>query len=136
MPEADSSNLSNVPSLPMADPQVVESKDNPTGFNDGDTLVLPIREQLKLYDCSRGEHAAIWYKFKRFETLALLNLYHYQHELVKLEDEITHQHDTSEMMVQPGVMTNNERRKLRELLQEYCQWHLRPYFYFFYSLRL
>lgn len=44
-------------------------------------------EQI-LFDFSRGLHSEVWYKFKRFETLSLLNLYHYQDKLVKLDKKI------------------------------------------------
>lgn len=41
-----------------------------------------------MIDCCLGAHPKVWYKFKRFEYLSLLNLYYYQHELVSLDAEI------------------------------------------------
>jgi hypothetical protein len=42
----------------------------------------------QLYKCSRGEYPALWYQFKRFETLGLLDLYLYQDALVQLQSKI------------------------------------------------
>jgi hypothetical protein len=65
----------------------------------------------KLYNCSRGLfNAQIWYQFKRFETLCLLNLYHYQHELVKLQEKI----DNAK-----GDLEEEDIQNLRRLLREY-----------------
>ena len=38
-------------------------------------------------DCCLGAHKEVWYKFKRFEDLSLLNLYYYQHQLVLLDKQ-------------------------------------------------
>jgi len=64
----------------------------------------------KLFDFSRGLYPEVWYKFKRFETLSLLNLYNYQHELVQLDKKIN---DAK------GGMNDNDVANLRRLLQEY-----------------
>lgn len=42
----------------------------------------------KLYDFARGLYPEAWYMFKRFETLSLFNIYHYQHDLVQLNQKI------------------------------------------------
>jgi hypothetical protein len=44
--------------------------------------------QQELSECACGSYPEVWYQFKRFETLGLLNLYHYQDQLVNLEQQI------------------------------------------------
>jgi hypothetical protein len=51
-------------------------------------VVEGLKKEQKLFDFSRGLHPEVWYKFKRFETLSLLNLYNYQDKLVKLDKQI------------------------------------------------
>lgn len=74
--------------------------------------VAGMKKQQALFHCSRGEHKELWYKFKRFETLSLLNLYYYQHELISLESKIW---STS------GVMSSSDVSKMRSLLNKYCK---------------
>jgi hypothetical protein len=71
---------------------------------------LPNEGQRELYNCARGEYDEVWYKFKRFETLNLLNLYHYQHQLVTLEEKIYENR---------GVMTSADMELLRLLMKDY-----------------
>ncbi|KAL9097335.1 MAG: hypothetical protein Q9165_000762 [Trypethelium subeluteriae] len=68
--------------------------------------------QKTLQQCAFGHYPEIWYKFKRFETLSLLNLYHYQQELVGLEKSI---------MRNKGVMSRDERNCLRIVLKDYYE---------------
>ena len=68
-------------------------------------------QQTTLRQCAFGQYPEIWYKFKRFETLSLLNLYHYQQELVELEKSI---------LRNKGVMSRDERNCLRVVLKDYC----------------
>jgi hypothetical protein len=78
--------------------------------------------QRVLFECSKGTHKPLWYKFKRFESLALLNLYHYQHELTLLEADISNFRpaDSAEADERgPGVMTGEQIHKMRRLLKEY-----------------
>jgi hypothetical protein len=72
---------------------------------------IPAEKQETLRRYAFGHHPEIWYKFKRFETLALINLYHYQHELVQMEKAI---------LLKKGVMNRDERNCLRILLKDYC----------------
>lgn len=68
-------------------------------------------QQETLHRYAFGHHPEIWYKFKRFETLALINLYHHQHDLIQLEKTI---------LQKKGVMTRDERNCLRVVLKDYC----------------
>ena len=68
------------------------------------------KDQEILRLCAIGQHPELWYKFKRFETLSLLNLYNYQHELVQLEKRI---------MAKRGVMNTEERHLLSVMLKDY-----------------
>ena len=68
-------------------------------------------QQETLHRYAFGHHPEIWYKFKRFETLALINLYHHQHDLIQLEKTI---------LQKKGVMTRDERNCLRVILKDYC----------------
>ncbi|KIW32822.1 uncharacterized protein PV07_04340 [Cladophialophora immunda] len=70
-----------------------------------------------LFKCSRGEYPELWYKFKRFETLNLLNLYHYQHELIQLESKIYRPENTD----LPGSVDGNMVTEMRRLLREYYE---------------
>lgn len=45
----------------------------------------PQSVQTQLYNFLQGDNTEIWYKFKHFESLPLLNLYHDQYELVQFE---------------------------------------------------
>jgi hypothetical protein len=73
-------------------------------------------QQKTLYKCTQGEFPELWYKFKRFESLNLLNLYHYQHDLVKFQSSLR----------LTGVMDIKERQLLRYLMKEYRKFHLSP----------
>ncbi|KXX73044.1 hypothetical protein MMYC01_210089 [Madurella mycetomatis] len=66
--------------------------------------------EKKLLDCARGVYDAPWYKFRRFETLGLLNLYHYQDRLVRFEKDITGRR---------GHMDAEDAAELSTLLREY-----------------
>lgn len=60
----------------------------------------------------RGESPCLWYKFKRFESLSLLNLYHLQDQLVGLDQAIGRQ---------SGEVSPKQTAQLRTLLNEYRQ---------------
>jgi hypothetical protein len=68
--------------------------------------------QKTLRQCAFGHYPEKWYKFKRFESLSLLNLYHYQQELVEFEKCISQR---------KGVMTRDERNCLRIMMKDYCK---------------
>jgi hypothetical protein len=74
--------------------------------------------QHKLYDCASGTYPEVWYKFKRFETLSLLNLYHFQHELVNLEKKII---GDSFNKISGVFEDSKDRDLLRTLLNDYCK---------------
>lgn len=85
-----------------------------------------IQSQVELYKCSRGQYPELWYKFKRFETLGLLNIYHYQHELIQLEKEIDKAEEQSRdkkdfQVKHPGVLTSIQLGRMRRLMKEYCE---------------
>ncbi|KAK3297416.1 uncharacterized protein B0H64DRAFT_440882 [Chaetomium fimeti] len=63
-----------------------------------------------LFKFVRGESPCLWYKFKRFESLSLLNLYHLQDELVGLDQAIGRR---------GGEVTPKQTAQLRTLLKEY-----------------
>jgi len=63
-----------------------------------------------LFGFARGESPCLWYKFKRFESLSLLNLYHLQDELVTEDEKISKS---------GGDVTREQILKLRSLLKEY-----------------
>ena len=65
----------------------------------------------ELWEASLGQEPELWYKFKRFESLALFNLFLYQDQLVELQGDI----DEAE-----GRLNADQRTKLRLLLKEYC----------------
>ncbi|KAK3349040.1 hypothetical protein B0T25DRAFT_547046 [Lasiosphaeria hispida] len=67
------------------------------------------REQ-KLFHCARGLYDAAWYKFRRFETLSLLSLYHYQDKLVQVEKKINEDR---------GQMTEEDISNLATMLRNY-----------------
>ena len=68
-----------------------------------------------LFSHTRGKNSKTWFTFKRFEGLCLLNLYHVQHELIELEENIS---------TSGGLMTRNDNRNLRDLLNDYRKHHL------------
>lgn len=77
---------------------------------------LPSTAQQKtLFKCSQGEFQDVWYIFKRFESLALLNLHHYQHELAELEKDVINDNE------EPGgcFRDSSQRKRLRKLLKDY-----------------
>jgi len=78
-------------------------------------ILDPTKSRI-LYECARGEIPGIRNKFKRFETLSLLSLYHYQDELVRLEVEISSQ---------KGFTTQTQLTKCRDLLKDYHEAILR-----------
>jgi hypothetical protein len=78
-----------------------------------DSLTPNTNQQHSLFECARGTYPEVWYKFKRFETLSLFNLYHYQHELIELEKKITKKD------VAAGRMDPEDRELLKRLLKEY-----------------
>jgi hypothetical protein len=68
-----------------------------------------------MWDCARGLYPQVWYKFKRFETLSLLNLYHYQDKLVQLDKKISEAR---------GDMKDEDITNLARLLREYRRFSL------------
>ena len=78
-----------------------------------DSLTPNMNQQHSLFEIARGTYPEVWYKFKRFETLSLFNLYHYQHELIELEKRITKKD------VAVGRMDPDDRELLKRLLKEY-----------------
>jgi hypothetical protein len=64
----------------------------------------------QLYKCSRGEYPALWYQFKRFETLGLLDLYLYQDALVQLQSTIDEA---------GGACSDSDIESLHTLLHKY-----------------
>jgi hypothetical protein len=91
-----SSGDGTIESAPMA----VEDK----SWSEGST-----KDQI-LLNFSRGQYAQLSYKFKRFETLALLNLYNYQHKLVELDKKAN-----------GGKMDEQDANELARLFREYCK---------------
>lgn len=75
-------------------------------------------KEQKLFYCARGLYSPAWYKFRRFETLSLLNLYHHQDKLVQIEKRI----ETNR-----GQMTADEVDELGKTLQEYCKLFMHPH---------
>lgn len=63
-----------------------------------------------MWDFVRGLYPDMWYKFKRFESLSLLNLYHYQDKLIQLEKKISEAR---------GEMVEDDITNLANLLREY-----------------
>jgi hypothetical protein len=78
-----------------------------------DSFTPNMHQQHSLFECARGTYPEVWYKFKRFETLSLFNLYHYQHELIELEKKITKKD------VAVGRADPDDRELLKRLLKEY-----------------
>jgi hypothetical protein len=75
----------------------------------------------RLFGLARGECPELWYKFKRFETLSLLNLYHYQHELIELESKIYSPKRDKKASTKPGAHDGATVVEMRRLLREYCE---------------
>jgi hypothetical protein len=73
-------------------------------------VVEGLKKEQKLFDFSRGFHPEVWYKFKRFETLSLLNLYNYQDKLVILDKKINEKE---------GDLSEEDSATLAKLLREY-----------------
>lgn len=63
-----------------------------------------------LFNIASGKFEDVWCKFKRFDHLSLLNLYHYQDRLVQLDSKI---HGDG------GNITKNQVEELARLLREY-----------------
>jgi hypothetical protein len=78
-------------------------------------IVEGLKKEQKLFDFSRGLHPEVWYKFKRFETLSLLNLYNYQDKLVILDKKIS---------MAGGDLPGKDSAELSRLLREYRKWHV------------
>lgn len=74
--------------------------------------------QLELSKCACGSYPEVWYQFKRFETLGLLNLYHLQDQVVGLEKRIigNGSDKTAGILADPG-----DRDTLRNILKDYCK---------------
>ena len=116
-----SSSMDNISSFSTSDqparhvhgPDIAHSRSSTEGPSVSLLSPLPTHTQQALLECSRGAHPKLWYKFKRFETMSLLNLYHYQHELIELEQKIT------KRAIIPGIMEPGDRERLRKLLKEY-----------------
>jgi hypothetical protein len=66
----------------------------------------------KMWDFSHGEKPELWYKFKRFETLGLHNLYLLQDQLVRFQRDLDWR---------GGEMTKKDSSTLRNLIKEYCK---------------
>jgi hypothetical protein len=81
----------------------------------------------KLYAFARGScDPDACYLFKRSETLSLFTIYHYQHELVQLNQKVaSYEKDCSESDGGQSDNTKEEREKdiknVRNLLREYCK---------------
>jgi hypothetical protein len=81
----------------------------------------------KLYAFARGScDPDACYLFKRFETLSLFNIYHYQHELVQLNQKVaSYEKGCSESDGGQSDNTKDERgediKNVRNLLREYCK---------------
>jgi hypothetical protein len=88
---------SNIP----ADAQIAQEVRNPE---------IDVGLATKLWKCMRGDYPCLWYQLKRFESLSLLNLYHYQQEIVNQEMEITKK---------GRGMFIEECARLRVLMKEY-----------------
>jgi hypothetical protein len=70
-----------------------------------------------LYNCSIGEYPCLWYKFRRFESLSLFNLYLLQDRIVQFENRVRHSAE------RPFRMSDDEISKQNELLKEYRKSH-------------
>jgi hypothetical protein len=66
----------------------------------------------KMWDFSHGEKPELWYKFKRFETLGLHNLYLLQDQLVRFQRDLDWR---------GGKMTKKDSSTLGNLIKEYCK---------------
>lgn len=69
-----------------------------------------------IVDCCLGAHPKVWYKFKRFECLSLLNLYYYQHELIRLDNRIF---GTPDVPKDFTALDREEWLELRSMIKEY-----------------
>jgi hypothetical protein len=83
---------------------------------DNRTTILQIDEgasrDQKLFNCARGLYDDVWCKFRRFETLGLLSLHHYQDRLVQMEKKINEA---------KGEMSSADVTELATMLREYCE---------------
>ncbi|KAK0635832.1 hypothetical protein B0T17DRAFT_517386 [Bombardia bombarda] len=66
----------------------------------------------RLFQMAQGMYEPAWYKFKRFDSLQLLNLYHYQHKLVVFDEKISQNQ---------GKMSEEEITTMAALLKEYYE---------------
>lgn len=66
-----------------------------------------------LYDCSIGEYPCLWYKFRRFESLSLFNIYLLQDRIVKFEMYVRRR------CVYGGTLSDDDIEKQNHLLKEY-----------------
>ena len=73
---------------------------------------LAVKWPKEFWHASRGRYPELWYKFKRFESPALLNLYLYQDELVQLQQDSDRK---------DGSMLIEQRTSLRALIKDYCK---------------
>ncbi|MCJ1394151.1 hypothetical protein MMC18_007029 [Xylographa bjoerkii] len=93
-----------VPELPASQPAPQPSATT--------TSASTVESSVSFWEVSRGAKPELWYKFKRFESLALLNLYLYQDELVSLQRDIDYKN---------GEMLIEQRTRLRTLTKEYYE---------------
>lgn len=80
------------------------------------TQRLENSEHEVMVNCCLGAYPEVWYKFKRFECLSLLNLYYYQHELVSLDEEIF---GTPNATHEWKPLDSTELLNLRTVIKEY-----------------
>jgi hypothetical protein len=115
----DDNELEQINLHDFADIQVLEGphalNNSPASIERGEKFpLIKIAEGLtreqKLFDFSRGLYPEVWYKFKRFETLSLLNLYNYQDKLVQLDEQINKA---------GGELSTGDASRLAALLREY-----------------
>lgn len=78
---------------------------------------LTRKQHNALVDCCLGAYEEVWYKFKRFEDLSLLNLYYYQHQLVLLDKEIFGNPHGENFESEP--LSNEKWRQIRRYLKGY-----------------
>jgi hypothetical protein len=100
----ESSVISSPPGEVELAPMVMEGK----SWSEGST-----KDQI-LLNFSKGQFSQLSYKFKRFETLSLWNLYNYQHKLVELDKKINGE---------GSGMDAQDVNELARLLREYRKWH-------------
>lgn len=103
----------------LAAPVVVNSLDSEKAISHTEVAELSTLQPLsladqtleqKLFQLAEGSADPAWYQFKRFDSLNLLNLYHYQHKLVLLDQKINKAR---------GQIESNEVEELAKLLKEY-----------------